>query len=85
MGCKIKTNEQNILSKTAKTRFAILENRKKKQGKDDRKREKKHNGGGNLCVKPTKYQRIAFLEHKNFFFRKIICNFAAGLLERKRL
>ena len=34
-------------------------------------------GGGNLCVEPTKYQRIAFLEHKNFIFRKIICNFAA--------
>ena len=51
--------------------------KKKRQGKDDRKREKEHNGGGNLCVEPTKYQRIAFLEHKNFIFRKIICNFAA--------
>ena len=48
-------------------------------------KEKKNIMGGNLCAKPTKYQRIAFLEHKNFFFRKIICNFAAGLLERKRL
>ena len=41
------------------------------------KDKKEHNGGGNLCVEPTKYQRIAFLEHKNFIFRKIICNFAA--------
>ena len=49
------------------------------------KEKKEHNGEGNLCVEPTKYQRIAFLEHKNFIFRKIICNFAAGLLERKRL
>ena len=48
-------------------------------------KEKKEHNGGNLCVEPTKYQRIAFLEHKNFIFRKIICNFAAGLLERKRL
>lgn len=52
--------------------------KKKRQGKDDKKKKKKeHNGGGNLCVEPTKYQRIAFLEHKNFIFRKIICNFAA--------
>lgn len=42
------------------------------------KEKKEHNGEGeNLCVEPTKYQRIAFLEHKNFIFRKIICNFAA--------
>ena len=39
-GCKIKKKEENMLSKTAKTRFAILENRKKKQGKDDRKKKK---------------------------------------------
>lgn len=52
--------------------------KKKRQGKDDRKKRKnEHNGRGKLCVKPTKYQRIAFLEHKNFIFRKIICNFAA--------
>ena len=50
--------------------------KKKRQGKDDRKREKRTYGGGNLCVETTKYQRIAFLEHKNFIFRKIICNFA---------
>ena len=40
------------------------------------KEKKEHNEEGNLCVEPTKYQRIAFLEHKNFIFRKIICNFA---------
>lgn len=40
------------------------------------KRKNEHNERGKLCVKPTKYQRIAFLEHKNFIFRKIICNFA---------
>ena len=40
-GRKIKKKEENILSKTAKTRFAILENRKKKQGKDDRKKKKR--------------------------------------------
>lgn len=27
--------------------------------------------------KKKKRQGIAFLEHKNFIFRKIICNFAA--------
>lgn len=68
--------EENILSKTAKTRFAILENRKKSKEKMIEKRKNEHNGRGKLCVKPTKYQRIAFLEHKNFIFRKIICNFA---------
>lgn len=26
------------------------------------KEKKEHNGGRNLCVEPTKYQRIAFLE-----------------------
>lgn len=41
------------------------------------KEKKEHNRGGDLCVEPTKYQRIAFLEHKNFVFRKLICNFAA--------
>lgn len=53
--------------------------KKKKKDKEKmiEKEKKEHNGGGNLCVEPTKYQRIAFLEHKNFIFRKIICNFAA--------
>ena len=51
--------------------------KKKRQGKDDRKKRKKNIMGGNLCVEPTKYQRIEFLEHKKFIFRKIICNFAA--------
>lgn len=39
-----------MLSKTAKTRFAILENRKKKQGKDDRKKKKTNIMGGVICV-----------------------------------
>ena len=55
-------------------------NFRKKKKKDKEKmieKEKKEHNGGNLCVEPTKYQRIAFLEHKNFIFRKIICNFAA--------
>lgn len=73
---EIKKKEENILSKTAKIRFAILENRKKSKEKMIEKRKNEHNGRGKLCVKPTKYQRIAFLEHKNFIFRKIICNFA---------
>lgn len=75
LAAKLK-KEENILSKTAKTRFAILENRKKSKEKMIEKRKNEHNGRGKLCVKPTKYQRIAFLEHKNFIFRKIICNFA---------
>ena len=33
--------------------------------------------GGVMHLKPVKNQVIAFLEHKNFIFRKIICNFAA--------
>lgn len=40
LAAKLK-KEENILSKTAKIRFAILENRKKKQGKDDRKKKKR--------------------------------------------
>lgn len=65
-----------MLSKTAKTRFAILENRKRSKEKMIEKEKKTNIMGRNLCVKLTKYQRIAFLEHKNFIFRKIICNFA---------
>lgn len=45
-----------MLSKTAKTRFAILENRKKSKEKMIEKRKTNIMGGGNLCVKPTKYQ-----------------------------
>lgn len=45
-----------MLSKTAKTRFAILENRKKSKEKMIEKRKNEHNGGGNLRVKPTKFQ-----------------------------
>lgn len=55
-GCKVKTNEQNMLSKTPKKRFAILENRKKNKEKMIEKRKNEHNGGGNLRVKLTKYQ-----------------------------
>ena len=55
-GCKVKTNEQNMLSKPEKKRFAILENRKRSKEKMIEKRKNEHNGGGNLCVKPTKYQ-----------------------------
>lgn len=55
-GCKVKTNEQNKLSKTAKTRFAILENRKRNKEKMIEKRKNEHNGGGNLCIKLAKYQ-----------------------------
>ena len=33
--------------------------------------------GGVMHLKLVKNQVIAFLEHKNFIFRKIICNFAA--------
>ena len=46
-----------------------------------KKKKNEHNGRGKLSVKPTKYQRIAFLEHKNFIFRKIICNFAGVSLQ----
>lgn len=45
-----------MLSKTEKTRFAILENRKRNKEKMIEKRKNEHNGGGNLCVKLTKYQ-----------------------------
>ena len=46
-----------MLSKTPKKRFAILENRKRSKEKMIEKRKNGHNGGGgNLCVKPTKYQ-----------------------------
>lgn len=39
-----------MLSKTAKTRFAILENRKKSKEKMIEKRKNEHNGGGVFCV-----------------------------------
>lgn len=45
-----------MLSKNEKTRFAILENRKKSKEKMIEKRKNEPNGGGNLCVKLTKYQ-----------------------------
>ena len=71
-----KNGRAKCVFKNSKKRFAILEKRKKDKEKMIEKEKKEHNGGGNLCVEPTKYQRIAFLEHKNFIFRKIICNFA---------
>ena len=63
--------------KTAKNDLQFQKKEKKDKEKMIEKEKKEHNGEGNLCVEPTKYQRIAFLEHKNFIFRKIICNFAA--------
>ena len=48
-GCKVKTNEQNMLSKTEKTRFAILEKRKRNKEKMIEKRKNEHNGGV-ICV-----------------------------------
>ena len=36
--------------------------------------------GGVMHLKPVKNQVIAFLEHKNFIFRKMFCNFADGKL-----
>lgn len=38
-----------MLSKTAKTRFAILENRKRSKEKMIEKEKNEHNGGG-ICV-----------------------------------
>ena len=63
--------------KQQKTICNFRKKKKKTRKKMIEKEKKEHNGEGNLCVEPTKYQRIAFLEHKNFIFRKIICNFAA--------
>ena len=63
--------------KQQKTICNFRKKEKKDKEKMIEKEKKEHNGGGKLCVEPTKYQRIAFLEHKNFIFRKIICNFAA--------
>lgn len=76
LAAKLKKKRKIYYQKPQKKRFAILENRKKSKEKMIEKRKNEHNGRGKLCVKPTKYQRIAFLEHKNFIFRKIICNFA---------
>lgn len=76
LAAKLKKKRKIYYQKPQNTICNFRKQKKKSKEKMIEKRKNEHNGRGKLCVKPTKYQRIAFLEHKNFIFRKIICNFA---------